>query len=178
MIFDLHLGSDRKLNILIYFFLFGSMMPVLSFWFLLKYKIIDSIEMETQKERTIPIIVMFFYCLLVFGRFYADSLEINFYPKYLVTLPFAGVVVTFVFFFLNRWKKISIHAAGCGILVGFLFSYINGHSDYQVWILALAFVISGLVMSSRLYLKKHSLEELVIGWGIGTFVTFGVDFLF
>ena len=173
-----NLDPKEKMRLLYHYSIFAAVAPALSFYLLKRNKIIQSIEMETQAERNAPIAIMFFYALLLFGLYYYRSMLAPFYPKYFVTLPLSGVVVTFVFFFLNRWKKISIHAAACGILVGFLFSYINGHTDYQLWVIALAFIISGLVMSSRLYLKKHTLDELVIGWLIGSFITFGVGFFF
>tara|TARA_B110000285_G_scaffold86797_1_gene99446 strand:- start:1081 stop:1725 length:645 start_codon:yes stop_codon:yes gene_type:complete len=173
-----NIHPKEKLRLLYHYSIFVGIAPALSFYFLKRNKIIQSIEMETQAERSAPIAIMFLYSLLLFGLYYYRSLLVPFYPKYFVTLPLAGVIVTFIFFFLNRWKKISIHAASCGILVGFLFSYIDGHTDYQLWIIALAFIISGLVMSSRLFLKKHSLDELVIGWAIGSFITFGIGFFF
>ena len=173
-----NIHPNEKLRLLYHYGVFVCLAPALSFFLLKRNKIIQSIEMETQAERSAPIAIMFLYSLLLFGLYYYRSLLVPFYPKYFVTLPLAGVLVTFIFFFLNRWKKVSIHAAGCGILVGFLFSYIDGHTDYQLWIIALAFVISGLVMSARLYLKKHSLDELVIGWILGSFITFGIGFFF
>lgn len=173
-----HLDSDRKFLMLGHYLMFVVIAPAVSFLLLLNKKVINSIEMETQKERNAPIVIMFLYSLLLFGLYYFIRMERPFFPKYFVVLPFAGVAVTFIFIFLNRWKKISIHAASCGILVGFLFSYILGHTDYQLWIVSLAFVISGLVMSARLYLGKHSIEEVLIGWTIGSCVTFGVSFMF
>ena len=48
------------------------------------------------------------------------------------SLPLSGVFVTAVFYIANYWKKISIHAAGGGILVGFILAYILIQSEYQL----------------------------------------------
>ena len=172
------LPQESKTAILYMFILFGVAAPGLSFYLLQRSNIIQSIEMDNRKERSIPIVVMFLYCLMLYVMFVYKSGHSSIIPKYIYALPLSGVFVTFIFFFINRWKKISIHAASSGILVGFIFAYMIEHSDYHLWILSLAFIISGLVMSARLYLEKHTLQELIIGWGIGSFVTFAVNFYY
>ena len=76
------------------------------------------------------------------------------------------------------WKKVSLHAGGMGIMSGFLIAYaveMQGISDVDY---PLAIIASGLVMSARVYLEKHTLLEVVIGWFTGTFVTFAVNYYY
>jgi len=169
------MSDMAKLMVLYRFFLLCTLFPALFFIIMKKFEMIDSIEMNTQKERSKPIIVMFAFSLVLYVSTIIATQHVSFLPKYLFALPLSGVIVTFIFYFVNQWRKISIHAAAVGMLVGFLFAFILGHEEFQIWILAIAFVISGLVMSARLYLKKHTLEELIIGWGIGCFITFMVN---
>lgn len=159
------------------FLIFCVLAPGVSILILKRRGIIASIDMDTQKERYIPILVMFIYCLVLF--FYINYLiNVNrlIVPKFLTMLPLSGVVVTAVFIIVNRWRKISIHAAAAGILVGFILAYILQQVEYELWIFTLSLLVTGIVMSARLYLQKHTLSEVIIGWLIGSFITFGINF--
>jgi membrane-associated phospholipid phosphatase len=171
------LPIEAKTALLYMFLIFCVVAPGLSFIILYKRKIITTIEMETTKERTIPIIVMFVYCLMLYVLFDVKSGDGKL-PKFVYALPLSGALVTAVYFFLNRWKKISIHAAGVGILVGFILAYILLHEEYELWMFALTLIISGLIMTARLYLQKHTFFEVVFGWLIGLIVTFSVNYFY
>ena len=172
------LPEYNKLLILYRFFLLCAAVPAMFFFILKRYGFINSIEMDERKERAIPIIIMFAFSLLLYISTVLGTQHSSFLPKYIYALPLSGVLITFVFYFLNKWKKISIHAAAAGILVGFVFAFILDHEEFHLWVLALSFVISGIVLSSRLYLEKHTLQETIIGWGIGSFITFGVNYFY
>lgn len=159
------------------FLIFCVLAPGVSILILKRRGIIDSIDMDTQKERYIPILVMFIYCLVLF--FYINYLiNVNrlIVPKFLTTLPLSGVAVTAVFIIVNRWRKISIHAAASGILVGFILAYILQQIEYELWVFTVSLLVTGVVMSARLYLQKHTFSEVIIGWLIGSFITFGINF--
>ena len=171
------LPDEAKKALLYMFLIFCVVAPGISFNVLYRRKIIDTIEMETAKERTIPILLMFLYCLMLYVLFVVKSGE-SILPKFVYALPLSGAIVTAVFFFLNRWKKISIHGAGAGILVGFILAYILQHEVYELWVFALTLIISGLIMTARFYLQKHTFFELVFGWLIGLMVTFLVNYFY
>lgn len=171
------LPDEAKKALLYMFLIFCVVAPGISFNVLYRRKIIDTIEMETAKERTIPILLMFLYCLMLYVLFVVKSGE-SILPKFVYALPLSGAIVTAVYFFLNRWKKISIHGAGAGIFVGFILAYILQHEVYELWVFALTLIISGLIMTARLYLQKHTFFELVFGWLIGLIVTFLVNYFY
>jgi len=159
------------------FLIFCVLAPGVSFLILKRRGIVASLQMEERKERYIPIAVMFVYCLVLF--FYINYLiNVNrlIVPKFLTMLPLSGALVTAVFIIINRWKKISIHAAASGILVGFVLAYILQQIEYQLWVFTISLLVSGLVMSARLYLQKHTFSEVIIGWLIGSFITFVINF--
>lgn len=170
------LPLPAKSALLYMFFIFCVAAPGISFFMLYRRKVINSIEMETAKERNIPIIIMFLYCTVLFVMLHISNAVIL--SKFIYALPLSGMLVTFAFFFLNRWKKISIHAGASGILVGFLLAYILLHQEYQLWILIVSILVSGIVMSARLFLEKHTITELIIGWLMGVFITFMVNYLY
>lgn len=161
------------------FMIFSVLAPGISFLLLKRSGLIGSLEMDERRERFVPILVMAIYCLVLFFYIlYLIDANRLIVPKYVLALPLSGAVVTTIFLIVNRWKKISIHAAAVGILTGFVLAYILQQVDYQLWVFTLSIFVSGVVMSARLYLQKHTFSEVIIGWCIGSFITFAINFLY
>ncbi|MFT5778408.1 MAG: membrane-associated phospholipid phosphatase [Crocinitomicaceae bacterium] len=170
-------GDDRKWSLLYSYFFFCAIIPGLALMYLKNRGIISTLEVDDRKERVIPILIMFASCsgLFILFQYLPENLEI---PKYIHSYPLAGVIATAVFFFLTLWKKVSLHAGGVGIMTGFLIAYVSEQAEYQFWILGAAIIVSGLVMSARMYLGKHTLTEVAIGWFTGVIVTFVVNYFY
>jgi membrane-associated phospholipid phosphatase len=79
---------------------------------------------------------------------------------------------------INRWIKISLHAGGAGILVGFLFAFFLEQQTFALWILPVAILASGLTISARLFLNKHRPIEVYTGWTFAVFITFITHFIY
>jgi hypothetical protein len=171
------LRPEAKKALLYMFTIFCVLLPGVSFIILQKFEVIDSVQMESRKERTIPIIVMLMYCLALFFLFQITTKNVI-VPKFVYSLPLSGVFVTATYFFLNRWKKVSIHAGGAGIMTGFILAYILLHVEYSLWMLAISIIVSGVIISARLYLQKHSMIEMVTGWLTASFLTFAVNYFY
>ena len=155
--------TDIKVQLLLIFFLFSAFAPGISFFTLHKRKIISTIDIENSKERNIPLLIMFAYCIVLFILFIYKAPN-NILPKYFYALPLAGAIVTAVFMIINRWIKISLHAGGAGILVGYLFTFYMGNSNFPLFVMILAIIASGLTLFARLYLNRHNAIEVYSGW--------------
>ncbi len=167
-----------KTFILTVFVLLGVLAPGMSFIYLKLINVISSIEMEERNERNIPLLVTLIYCLLLyFSFFYVMSLNI-YLPKYIQVLPFSGVLVAATCIFVNYKMKISLHAAGAGIFSGFILAYLFEQVKFEFWLVPIVFVLSGIIMSARLYLGKHSHIELYLGWGLAFLITFFSTYLY
>jgi membrane-associated phospholipid phosphatase len=160
-----------KKQLLTLFIIFSCLAPGLSFVMLHKRKVISTIDMENQGERSLPLIIMFISCALLFILFIYKDPD-GYLPKYLMALPLAGAIVMALFLLINRWIKISMHAAGGGILVGYLCAYYLTQTTAPIWIIAMAIIASGLTLSARLYLNKHKPIEVYSGWSLAFLVTF------
>lgn len=171
------LNDSAKSAILYLFLIFSVIAPGLSFLLLKKRNIITTIDMENQRERSIPMFLMLAYCLVLYFLFVIKAQD-NILPKYVYALPLSGVFVTVFFTFINRWIKISLHAGGAGILTGFTFEYAMEQMEFQFWILIFVIIASGLTISARLFLKKHTPTELIAGWSLALFITFSINFLY
>jgi hypothetical protein len=148
---------ELKRQLLIIFFLFSTIAPSISFIALYRRKIITSIDIENQNERLLPLFIMF-----------SD----NILPKYLYALPLSGVIVTAVFIIINKWIKISLHSGGAGVLVGYLMIFMKEHTGFPMIYVLLAIIASGLTISARLYLAKHSTLEVYSAWLLAATITY------
>ncbi|MCR9171838.1 MAG: hypothetical protein NXI10_05060 [bacterium] len=168
---------EWKLITLAYYFAFTTVFPGAAFLVMYKSGIVSTPEMDDRKERWLPMAttilftgLLYFFMARIFERVEDDI------PKYIENLALAGILVSLCFVPLNRWRKVSVHAAGAGIFTGFLLAYLAQHMYFSIWLAPLALVVSGTVMTARLYLEKHSLTEVSVGWSVGTFVTFAVNY--
>ena len=83
------------------------------------------------------------------------------------TIPY--IVACVINIIVNRWWKISAHAAGMGGLVALMFRIIASHYalyNLNVW-LSVMIIVAGMVMTSRVYLKRHTLWQVLAGFANG-----------
>lgn len=162
-------SNQNKVAILSNYILFTVIAPAIMYSIFLKLKIIKTIQLDDKKERIIPMILMASFCFFLFYTF--NSIQVVL-PKYVYGLCLAGGVIITLFSLLNIYFKISLHATGVGILTGFIFAYISEQLFFQLWILIFVLLVSGIVLSSRLYLNKHAPVELISGYFLSLFITF------
>lgn len=169
--------EQNKWVVLFMFFVFSTVAPGLSFVILRALNVITTIDMESKRERLIPMLIMLAYCLLLYFLFLVKAHN-NILPKYVYALPLAGVFVTASFTLINRWIKISLHAGGAGILSGFIFAYSIEQAQFQFWTIIFVILASGLTIMARLFLRKHTPTEVYAGWSLAVMITFLINFYY
>lgn len=158
------------------FAVFSFAAPGLSFLGLFRFKIITTIDIENRTERLYPLLIMLIYGIMLYWLI-GESDPKHLLPPYFSSLALAGVGVTLLFMGLTQVLKISMHAGGAGILTGFLYAYfIQQHNPSYAW-MGLAILVSGLVISARWYLRKHTALELFLGYTLAGIITFGVVYI-
>ena len=72
---------------------------------------------------------------------------------------------------MNLWWKISAHSAGFGgIIALLLFMQTDGVQAFNlIWITCAVILLAGLVGSARLYLERHTLGQVAVGFLNGYF---------
>lgn len=150
---------------------FGTYVIPLFFLLTLKSsKVIESLHLENTQERKFPI--MFFISISILISTLLKRL-----PNIMeLSLFFYGMTLALVIVYLLLYIKFkaSLHMIGIGGLIGFFvfFSY-----EFQINLLlfiAFLFLIAGVIASSRLKLKAHSLKEIYWGVLIGIVSEFAV----
>jgi hypothetical protein len=122
---------------------------------------IKSVFLHTQQDRIGPYLSsMIFY-------FWAARIFFKFEPQLNPVLAtfMTGVFLTTVAGLLsNIYFKISMHAMGCGGMIGIVLIVMNSNSMLMTWPLCIAFLVTGLVCTSRMIVSNHTPKE--IWWGL------------
>ncbi len=124
---------------------------------------IDSVFLKTQRDRIIPYIacgIFFFWAYLVFR----NQPEI---PTILTSFTFAVFLSSSAALMANIYFKISMHAIGMGGVLGLLLVVVQQNNMSMTVPLSIAFLITGLVCTSRLIVSNHTPKEIYAGLIMG-----------
>lgn len=172
-------------GILLYFFLspftisFPEQLYFLTFVFSLTYVIpiiilitlkltrkISSIDLPSIKERKVPLFIMM--CLFLFlARYFSNFRNVQ-DLSYLFYGTLLGLIGIYLIFALGI--KTSIHLLSMGSAVGYFIVFQLIYNISVTPLILILILLSGLLASSRLYLKAHTPKEVYLGFllGIGT----------
>lgn len=130
-------------------------------WFRYR-KLISSWTVNDRKERIIPLIITsFFY---IFSVYLIYRFHIPFFIKsFIICSAVLAVAITVV----NFWYKISIHSTGAGALSALVMILSIKMQAPITLLMIIVTLASGLVMSSRLWLKSHTPGEVWSGFLLG-----------
>lgn len=148
------------------FALFTWAAPLVSTLLLKRSGDIQSLEMETREERNLPIGFMIFFFMIFFAMLFFYIPE-NIVPQSTHAILLGGFIGLVAVRYLNNRMKVSLHATGMGMLTGAIYAYYLNVSEFPFWIMPGLFLLSGIVISSRIYLRKHDLEESLLGYLAG-----------
>lgn len=161
-----HISSDLKIMLLLLFGLFTWLAPLGTVVMLKRSGEISDMQMDNRQERHVPISFMLFYFLVFFAliQFYLPS---NHIPKSTNSILLGASLGMLAVRIANRDIKVSLHATGMGMLTGAVYVYYNTMAVFPIWLIPALFILSGIVVSSRIYLQKHDLQQSLIGYVIG-----------
>jgi len=112
---------------------------------------------------------------LVFLLFYAFTLHFlaRFHlPFYMGGILVSSLMIQAACLLINIWWKISVHSAGAGGIIGALIAFSLLFNFNPVWWLSLCILIAGLVGSSRMLLRQHTLWQVLAGTFLGIILGF------
>ncbi len=166
------LPVEFKINLYKLFGFLTILAPGISFWIMYQNKIISSLKLENREERFTPIGITATYYIMNYVL-----LRIMI-PEHIIIsfiFPYAfGIALTVIIaFILNYFTKISLHMLGFFGLIGSIMGYFQNQLDYNLYFLLFLISVGGLIGSARVYLKAHTLKDVILGIIIG----FGIGFL-
>ena len=140
-------------------------LPILLFFLLKTINKVDSIYLKTTKERLIPLLINSIIIALILIRVLQPDEIIELYYFFLGIL--CSNIACLILAFLKI--KASIHMIAAS---GFSMFAMAIGIHYQINIngtIALIMIVLGAIATSRLHLKAHSNNELIVGLLVGFF---------
>lgn len=138
--------------------------PALTVLLLKAVGFISSIFLKSQKERIIPYItsgIFFFWMYLVFR-------SQEFIPSILTAFVFGVFLASSAALIANIYQKISMHAIGCGGVLGFMITIWAADAFFPIALpLSIALLITGVVCTSRMIISDHTQKEIYYGLLLG-----------
>ncbi len=155
-------SNTLKLFYILFIFITTGIFPVIAVGILKLMGKTSSVLLDEKEERTIPYIItacIYLFDYYFFLQFGAPAL-LNAY-----LLACASIVVLVLL--VNKFNKISIHAASLGALMAVVISGLHvAHFDVRI-LLALIIFLSGLTASARLFANAHIPQQLYTGFLLG-----------
>ena len=143
---------------------FNVAIPALLVLLLKKLGFVRDVGLNEQKERFLPYVICIL-CLTGTALFMAYKHA----PEWLTMFFLGGALVGIVEVVINRWWKISVHAAGIAGIVALLIHMMLGEyaaPATQTWLL-ISVGLAGLLGAARIWLGRHTLAQVLAGYAVG-----------
>jgi hypothetical protein len=153
-------------------FIFTFIIPVSSVFILLKFKAINSIELNYRSERTVPLLVagISYMSVLYFLRV-TNIPPVFLYVLYSATFALlTGLLITMVY-------KISLHTLGWGALTATLTSLSIRLGIPMLPFILISVILSGLAGYARLKQNAHNQTQVYSGYFAGVLIVLLISFL-
>ena len=110
------------------------------------------------------------YIMCYFTCYYLLSL--NHVSHFIGSIVVASLMIQVVCAIINLWWKISTHSAAIGGVTGAFVAFAAIFNFNPVWWICLLLLLAGMVGTSRIILRQHTLEQVVAGYLIGIVCAF------
>jgi hypothetical protein len=131
---------------------------------------VKSVFLHTQQDRIGPYLssmIFYFWAARVFFKFQPELTPV------LAAFMTGVFLTTAIALIANIFYKISMHAIGCGGMLGIFIIIMNSNSMLMTWPLSAAILITGIVCTSRLMVSNHTQKEIYMGLAVGLVCQFG-----
>lgn len=162
-----------KLFLLLMFYLFTVFLPTALIRFYRRYQGWTLIELGSRERRAIPYVISIFSYLLCYYIMAATHV-----PHFMGSILIAALVIQVACAIINLFIKISTHTAVIGGVTGALLAFSVIFSFNPVWWLCIVLLLAGMVGTSRMILRQHSLRQVVLGFLAGVACSFVSVLLF
>lgn len=171
--------TDRSFRgVIMLIFICTFLLPVINVYFFKVFGTISSMSMPLRRERIAPFLMIALLYGVITYLLHA-KLGLSFQDPFVKFLLIVDALVL-ASFIITLWMKASIHSLATGGLMVML-AMLNSMTENGVLFYPLlgSILLTGLVMTARLYLQVHTVKEVAVGFSIGCLVsTVGMIYLF
>ena len=151
-----------KIFIISIVYVFTVFMPTVGITLFRLFKKWTHLELSHREHRHMPYVVAllsYTACLVIMTRINA--------AMFFRGVVMAALVSQIICVIINVWWKVSTHMVGIGGLVGALNAFSILFFYNPVWPVCVLLLLSGVLGTSRIILRQHSLAQVLTGFGIG-----------
>ena len=158
---------QAKLSYVFLVYAFTVLIPTLLIHLYRQYHGWTLIQLGQRERRMVPYVISI---LCYFTCFYI--MNILHLPHMLTSILMVALIIQILCAIINVWWKISTHTAAIGGVTGSLIAFSLLFNFNPMWWLCLTLIVSGMVGSSRMILRQHSLEQVASGFFLGIICSF------
>lgn len=162
------LGSSYRVLSIVGTALFTGILPALPILLMMRRGQVKDLFISRREERTMP----YLFSLLAYVFWVLFLWRTLNFPFELIAVAIGSIVSLFLIVFINLKWKISAHAAGMGGFVGSIFAVSYLAQINPLMLIIISLVVSGLVAISRIYLKAHTLSQVIGGFSLSAITVF------
>ena len=151
-----------KLLVLALVYVFTILLPTVLIHVYRRYQGWTLIELGAKERRMVPYILSI---LCYFSCYYL--MNVLHFPHFMSRILMAALLIQVICALINVWWKISTHTAAIGGVAGALMAFAIIFDFNPVWWLCVVFLIAGLLGTSRIILRQHSLLQVCAGIVVG-----------
>lgn len=167
-----NISTKDKTTWLFLVFALTFLFPVVWLVMMLRLQMIDSLKLQTAKERIIPFIAVATFYLWTYRMFSPSAGNLFFSNEIIANMLMGAVMAIFIGFVTNIYSKVSLHTIGAGCFFALSLLLVR-YSNFNLTFLIIAsIIIAGSIGSARLILKAHQPSEVFFGYLIGVFGMF------
>lgn len=119
-------------------------------------------QLGQRERRAVPYIISI-ACYMLCNYIMAQMLI----PHFMRSIITMALLVQIVCAMVNSWWKISTHTAAIGGVAGALLVFADVFGFNPTWWLCIVIITAGVLASSRMILRQHSLGQVVGGFFVG-----------
>jgi len=149
--------------------LFSFVIPAILIVMLYRIGVVSDLSLKIRRERFYPYIITLFSYSAMIIFYYRMQM-----PKWFLMIMAASVAIMIIAIIITLKWKISAHMFGVGGLIGGAMAvsyYVERTNPYYMFMGL--FLIAGLVGTSRLILRRHTLYQVIAGFLLGLLVSYG-----
>ncbi len=143
-------------------YLFTVLAPTLLIHAYRRYNGLTPVELGRKERRMVPYVISiacYFACVYLMERMHI--------PRFMGGILIAALLIQITCAVINAWWKISTHTAAIGGVAGALFAFADIFGFNPVGWLCGVFMLAGLLGTSRMILRQHTLAQVVAGFWVG-----------
>ena len=151
-----------KFFVLAIVYFFTILLPTLLIHLYRHYHGWSLIELGTREGRVVPYVISilcYFSCLYLMEQMHI--------PYFMRSIVACALIIQIVCALINVWWKISTHTAAIGGVAGALFVFSEVFRFNPMWWFCLVLLLAGILGTSRMILRQHTLAQVVAGFIVG-----------